>query len=144
MASAVTTERATSAIAVTQYDYDPGATTLSDVAWVDMQGYDWFAVVFFRTIGTSTLVLNIIANEESNGSGTDVNIKTHAFGGGQPDAVGDYIFLSCVAEEIRSVDSDARYVSANLSVATNTDEAVITYIRGGGRQYTGLSSENIA
>ena len=89
MASAVTTERATSAIAVTQYDYDPGATSLSDVAWVDMQGFDWFLVAFFRTIGTGTIVLSIIANEESDGSGTDVNIKAHAIGGGQPDAVAD-------------------------------------------------------
>ncbi len=144
MVSAVTTERATALAARTIYDFDPGGTSLTDIAWVDLQGFDWFLVGVFRTIGTSDMVLHILANDASDGSGTDVTVKTHGFGGGQPDAVGDYIWLSCVAEEIRALDSDARYVSAQLSVATGTDEAVVTYERGGGKQYTALTAESIA
>ena len=144
MASAVTTERGLASAKRTMYDYDTGATTLADVAWVDMQGYDYFLVGVFRTIGTGTLVFHILANEESDGSGTDVNIKTHAFAGGQPDATGDFIWLECLAEEIRAVDSDARYVTAQISDATNSDELVVYYELGGGRQYTGLTAESIA
>jgi len=143
MASAVTTERALANAKRTMYDFDPGATSLTDIAWVDMKGYDYFLVGFFRTVGTSVVVLNIIANEVSNGSGTDVTIKTHAMGSA-PDAVGDYIWLECLAEEIRALDSDARYVSANISVATGTDEAVVYYELSGGRAFTGLTAESVA
>ena len=144
MASTVTTERATANAKRTFYDYDTGATTLADVAWVAMQGFDYFLVGVFRTIGTGALVVHILANDQSNGGGTDVTVKTHAFAGGQPDATGDYIWIECLAEEVRALDSDARYVTAQISDATSTDELVVYYELGGGRTYTGLTAEAIA
>ena len=114
------------------YDFDPNATTATEIGWVDMQNYQLFAAQFFRTIGTSNVTFSIVANSESDGSGSDVTVKTHAVGS-QPDAVGDQLFLSVTAEEIaaaaEAAGTTARYVTAVVSVATNTDEGVVSYIR---------------
>lgn len=134
---------------VTHYDFDPGATSLTDIAWVDMRDFESFTASFFRTIGTSAVVFHILANSASDGSGTDVNIKTHAVGS-EPDAVGDYLFLSCTAEEVAQEASDAgvanaRYVTAQVSVATGTDEGVITYILSGANRPTlNLTADSVA
>ena len=134
-------------LAITHYDFDPGATTATDIGWVDMRDFDNFACSFFRTVGTAATTFKIIGNSASNGSGTDVTIKTHSIGS-EPDATGDYIFLECTGAEIAQEGSDAgetvRYLSASVSVATNSDEGVVTYVRGGGRAYDGLSSDTVA
>jgi len=126
------------------YDFDPDATTLTDIGWVDMKDFDYFLCGFRHTIGTSAVVYKIIANPASDGSGTDVVIKT---GSAQPDAVGDYCWLETTAEEIADADAatgTARYVSMQVSVATGTDEGVVYYERGGGRKYDALTADSIA
>jgi hypothetical protein len=51
---------------------------------------------------------------------------------------------SDVTVKIAALGSDLRYVSVNLTFATGTDEAVVTYIRGNPRfSYSGLSANNI-
>ena len=152
MASPQSSDKLLSNLAITQYDFDPDADTAVDVAWVDMRDFENFAFSFFRTVGTSALdTVKILANADSAGGGTDVEIKTWtnaAFG--DPDAVGDYAFGECTAEEIAQEASDAgianvRYVSVQLEFATSTDEAVVTYVRGGAkRAYDGLSANSIA
>lgn len=134
---------------VTHYDFDPGATTLTDIAWVDMRDFEEITASFFRTVGTGAVVFHILANAESDGSGTDINIKTHAVGS-EPDAVGDYLFLSCSAEEVAQEASDAgvanaRYVTAQVSVATDSDEGVVTYIMSGAnRPGLDLTADSVA
>ena len=117
---------------VKHYDFDPNATTPTDIAWVDMQNFRRFACSFFRTIGTGAVTFRILANAQSTGGGTDVVIKQHAVAA-EPDAVGDQLFLECSAEELAQEAADAgiegvRYVTANVSVATSTDEGVVTYM----------------
>lgn len=124
-----------STIKVTQYDFDPNATTATAVAWVDMRDFASLLVSFFRTVGTSALTLKIQASAASNGdSAEDIVTKTVS---DEPDAVGDYIFLECLAEQVAakaaSTGKALRYVSAVASLATNTDEGVVTYILGGPR-----------
>lgn len=121
---------------VTHYDFDPDVTTAVDVAWVDMRDFDRILFSFFRTVGTSDVTVQVLGNAQSNGGGTDVTIKTAtnaAFG--DPDAVGDYAFIEASADEIvaagKAAGIDVRYVSLNLALATGTDEAVVTYVRGG-------------
>jgi hypothetical protein len=120
--------------AIKAFDFDPDATSLTDVGWVDMRDFASFMATFVRTIGTSAVVFKILANAESDGSGTDVIVKTKTIAS-QPDAVGDQIHLEINAEEIRgacdAAGIDGRYVSAQVSVATATDEAVIIYTRSG-------------
>jgi len=142
MAVATSTDQSSSIMAITQYDHDPDATSAVDVAWVDMRDYGKFIASFFRTVGTSALTYKILANSASDGSGSDVEIKS---GSAAPDAVGDYAFLECTAEELLSAGTDLRYVTLNLTLATGTDEGVVTYIRSCPRHsYAGLTSDSIA
>lgn len=148
MASPQASDKLLSNLAVTHYDFDPDATTATEIAWVDMRDFESIAVSFFRTVGTGTLSMTIIANAASDGSGTDVTIKADP--SLSPDATGDYIFLECTAEEIAQEAADAgvdnvRYVTAVCTFGTGTDEGVVTYIRGNPkRAYDSLSSNSIA
>lgn len=133
---------------VDHYDFDPGGTDAVDVGWVDMQDYDAILITFFRTVGTSNLdTFAIIANSESDGSGTDATVKTHAVAN-EPNAVGDYIVLEVSAEEIRQVETSStgqlRYVSASVEFATGTDEGVVTYIRKARHAQRNLTAESVA
>lgn len=142
MAVATVTDQSSSIMAITQYDHDPDGTSAVDVAWVDMRDYGRFIASFFRTVGTSALTYKILANSASDGSGSDVEIKA---GSAAPDAVGDYAFLECTAEELLSAGSDLRYVTLNLTFATATDEGVVTYVRSMPRHATSsLTSDSIA
>lgn len=122
---------------VTLYDHDPDATSAVDVAWVDMTNASRLLIGFFRTIGTSALTFTVLGNSASNGSGTDRTIKTVTLTGVQPDAVGDYTFVEVSREECIAINEDIKYVSANLTLATGTDEAVVVYIK---EMMTGTSS----
>lgn len=120
------------------YDFDPDVDTPVDVAWVDMQNYRTFQVAFFRTVGVGNVDgLRILANSSPTGAGTDVVVKVHALTA-QPNAVGDYVFLECQAEEVMQEANDAgvtgaRYVTANIEFATATDEGVVMYELGSPR-----------
>lgn len=114
--------------AIKMYDFDPGATTATEIGWVDMRDFECFAAAFFRTIGTGATTFKIQASAASNGS-SPVDIVTHAVGS-EPDAVGDQIFLECGINDLLNAGTDLRYVSAVVSVATGTDEGVILYVRG--------------
>jgi len=143
MATSQTVEKLKSTLAVTHYDHDPDATSATDVAWVDMRDYGNVMMTFFRTVGTSALTFKIIANSESDGSGTDVTVVEYS--GSEPDAVGDYVSLECSAQNLAALGTDLRYVSANLTLATGTDEGVVTYIRAHPRfAESGLTSDSIA
>ena len=76
---------------VLAFDFDPNATTATEISWQDMSDYGELTVIFIRTIGTGNATLKIMSNPESDGSGTDYDVKTHGLANGQPDAVGDKI-----------------------------------------------------
>lgn len=133
MFNSLLTER----LKVTQYDFDPDGTSAVDVAWVPVANVNRMLISFFRTVGTSALTFTVLGNAQSNGGGTDRTIKTVTLTGVQPDAVGDYTFAEVTREEIIATNEDIQYVSANLTFATGTDEAVVTYIR---EMMTGVAS----
>ncbi len=141
-------DKLTSCLAVTQYDFDPNGTDAVDIGWVDMRDFDCFMAMFFRTVGTSALdTFSIIANSESDGSGTDATILAHAVGS-EPDAVGDTLVLEISQDQLREAETTAtgrlRYVSVSAEFATGTDEGVVTYIRHGKRKYQDLTADNVA
>ena len=150
MASAQSSSHIMNNHAIKLYDFDPGVTTVVEIAWVDMRDYEQFLGGFFRTVGTSALTFAIIANDDSAGGGTDVTIKTHAVGS-EPDAVGDQLWLECTAEEIgqlgaaQSTPLDLRYITVTCSTATNSDEGIITYMRTKPRfAASGLTADIVA
>jgi hypothetical protein len=78
-----------SRLKIKSYDFDPNASSATDVGWVDMRDFTHFGVSLFRSVGSNTVTsFAILANSASDGGGTDVTIKTHALGSA-PDAVGD-------------------------------------------------------
>jgi hypothetical protein len=133
--------------AITVYDLDPDATTATDVAWVDMSEWYHFRFLFIRTVGTSALTAKIFANSAANGSGTDITVKTLTLAA-QPDALVDMIQGEYTADDIAAADvanGTARYVTANLTFATGTDEGVVVYERFGPRNATsGLTADIVA
>ena len=118
-------------LVVTGYDFDPDATTATDVGWIDAQDVDALLVKFQRTVGTSALTFLIVGNTLADGSGTDTTIKTITLAA-QPDAVGDIVFGEVTRGEILQAASDAGVeiggLSAVLTFATGTDEGAVTYI----------------
>lgn len=133
---------------IKSFDFDPNGTSLTDVGWVDARPFRDFAFQFFRTIGTSVVVLKILGNTAINGSGDDVVIKTVTISA-QPDAVGDQIFAEVSAEDIAAAGAAAGKsligISAQVSVETGTDEAVVTYVFGGARfAKDGLTADIVA
>lgn len=113
------------------YDFDPDATSATDVGWIDAQDVESFLVQFIRTVGTSNLTFTIIGNTLADGSGTDTTIKTITLAA-QPNALIDTAFGEVTRGEIMQAAADAgveiRGLSASLAFATGTDEAVVNYI----------------
>lgn len=147
MASGLTANKLMSEIKITQYDFDPDSTASTAIGWVDMRDFSKLLVGFFRTIGTSDITLLIKGATSSAGANAQTIVtKTIS---AQPNAVGDYVFLECLAEQIAQVASTSgyalRYVSAYVSFATNTDEGVVTYVQGGPRfAYDGLTADYVS
>lgn len=145
MASSQENQKIKSRQKVTHYDFDPDATTATDVGWVDMRDYGRVLMSLFHSVGTGNVSsFKILANSQPDGSGTDVEVKAHDLTT-QPDAVGDYVFLECTAQELAALGTDLRYVSANIALATATDECVVTYIQSDPRVAAdGLTADSIA
>jgi hypothetical protein len=128
---------------VTSYDFDPDATTETEIAWVDMRDFNCILASFVRTVGTSAVTLEIQASAASDGS-SPVSVVTKTFAA-QPDAVGDVAFLEATTNDILKAGVGLRYVSAVVSVATGTDEGVVTYILGDAQhKQAGLTADVVA
>jgi hypothetical protein len=129
------------------YDFDPGATTLTDIGWVSAVGLLEFLCGFFRTIGTGAVEFKILGNTAADGSGTDVELKAHAVAA-EPDAVGDQIWLEIsaaeIAEQAAAAGVDIVAISAAVSVATATDEGVVLYERHLDYQQEDLTADIVA
>lgn len=150
MASSQSSDKLSGRMKVTMYDHDPDSTAATDVEWVDMRDYGKFMVIAFASAltGNGVTAFTILANADSAGGGTDVEVKAHAVGSA-PDAVGDYLVLECTAEEIaelgRANSLDLRYVSANLTMQNAADENVVVYILADPRfAYDGLTADTVA
>ena len=125
---------------VTVYDVDPDDSTATDVGWVDMSEYNTFTAIAIRTIGTgATDGFLILSNPNSDGSGSDTTIKTHAIGS-EPNAIPDFVVLECNSEELGT----DRYVSASIELATSTDEFIVVYVRSHGKSGLDLTADTIA
>jgi hypothetical protein len=148
MASAQSSNHMVSNYALKLFDFDPDATTATDVGgasgWVDLATFSHFLVCLFRSVGTGTVSSFIIQASASSDGSSPVTVKAHAIGTA-PDAVGDQIFLECSAEEIAVLGTHLRYVNAKIALATSTDECVVAYLRKAGRHaYNGLTADAIS
>lgn len=123
------------------WDHDPGSTSATVITpdggtterWADMRDFSGFVCAAMSSTlnGNGITKLEIVANDESDGSGTDVVIKDS--GTVAADAVGDWVVLECTVEELAQEGADnsvdLRYVAGRITVADAADEAVVVYIR---------------
>ena len=136
---------------VQMFDHDPDTTNSTAVEWVDMRDYGEFSVIDMASAltGVGTDAFSIVADAESDGSGTNVTVVSHAIASA-PDAVGDYLVLTVTAEQIVQEGEDnsqtgLRYVSAVIDKANTADESVVTYIRSKPRfAASGLTADTVS
>lgn len=146
MASAVATEKIGSELKLYSHDHDPGATTAvlaspdggTTIRYQDMRdAHNFGALAKPNIVGGSGLTkLEIVASADT-AFGTVVVVKDS----GTIAVIGlqDNAFLECSAEEVAQLGATLRYVAARLTMATNTDEATVTYIIVPKRAYTALT-----
>lgn len=128
MATTQTMQKQRSRAAFRMYDFDPDATAVTAVAWVDLADYEEFMATIFRTVGTAATTFDLAASASSDGS-SPVQVVAHAVGD-EPNAVADQLHLELSAEQLAALTTAGlRYVSARISVATGTDEFVVAYRR---------------
>jgi hypothetical protein len=140
MASAVTSERFTARNCCHNYDHDPGATTAvlaspdgGTTPWsLDMALYGEFICGVRGTIigGGGVTKVEIVAADDSTLATHLTVIKDS--GTVAADSLNDNVWLSCLASEIEQLSQAAgyklRYVGVRITMATNTDEANVTFI----------------
>ena len=133
MPSNVATHRALSKAKREFIKVDPDVTTAVDVGWRDFRDFGYFLAGLVHSVGTGAVdAFALLANPESGGSGTDVEVKSHALTN-NPDAVSDYIWLECLASEVKQEGDTLRYVSASVELAVDTDEVYVYYEFGNPR-----------
>jgi len=153
MASTVSTEQIGSKQAVSMYDHDPdgtsativsgdGGTTLQVVSLDDYENFGVMAMSSALT-GAGISKLEIIACDASNGTGNITVIKDS--GAVVADAVGDYVWQECTAQEVAQLSTTAKFVGGRITVANAADEAVVAYVRTCPRFATsGLTATSIS
>lgn len=131
MVSALEVNQMRSRAAREMIDVDPDATTPHDIGWRPITGKKAFLAGIMRTIGTGGVTaFKIVANTAADGSGTDIEIKSHALAA-VPDALEDQIWLECSMEEVAALAEAAGVralgISAQITLVTATDEFVAFY-----------------
>lgn len=147
MASSVTSNEALKAnVSIQQYDYDPTASaavvvngtsgpTTND-GYLDMRNFEKVMVGIFKTVGTNSVTLQLVASTAATGTNYTV-VKSASTAGG---ALFETSWLEADVDEFAHLASNLRYVGATVSAETTTDEAVVTILRmNPKRAYTGLT-----
>lgn len=156
MATAVTSQKIASTHAIESYDHDPGATTAvvtspdggTTQRWVAMRDFDYFGVQARPTVvaANGITLLEIVGATDSAGTNVTV-ILAHA--ASVTDSLNEYVWLEVTASQVNEVGRAAGFafthVAARLTMATNTDEANVTYIRTGAkRAYRDMTATSTA
>ena len=137
---AVTTQRIGSRLFVKNYDHDPGAATAilaspdgGTTPWsLDMSLFNYGAAAVRPTIvgGTGVVLVRAFASTDALGATNATLLKTSGAVAG--DSLNDTVFLEWTAEEIAQLAAAAgvvlRYVTIEITMGTNTDEANLTLI----------------
>lgn len=141
MASSVATDKLACNLLVEVFDHDPGSTAAKVTSgdggtnehWVDMRDHTNFAaiVVAAALTGNGPTLLEIVAAPTADETDSDLQvIKTS--GTIAADALGDWAFLECSAEEIAHIGEaagvDLRYAAARITCQNAADEAIVIHL----------------
>lgn len=140
MASAVTSQKIASNMAIKSYDHDPGATTATDLTngstavYLPIAMFEHFGVGCMTSVSASSSgpsLVDIVACTDS--SGTDATTVVSS-GVVDADAVGDFVWVECTAAQIKEVGDAAGKVfthfTAQITCSNSGDECVVTLVRG--------------
>lgn len=137
---AQTSKHVSQHLTITQWKHDPDSAsatvTTPDAGtterWVDMALYEHFGVTALLTIiGSSSgiTLLEIVAASDTDGTAIAQIVTSGAF---DADALGDWAFVECNAEQVRAKavanSTVLRYVAARITCSNSGDEATVTYI----------------
>lgn len=154
MATGVTSQKLASTMKVEAFDHDPGATTAvvtspdggTTPRYVALENYNVFGVVAKPTVvgGNGITLLEIVAATDS--AGTDVTVVL-AHAATVANSLDEYVWLEVTAAQVKECGDAAgkafTHVAARLTMATNTDEASVVYVRAFPRYPTlGLTATN--
>jgi len=149
MASAVATDKLFANMQIDQV-LSGDVTTAAAVTWYDMRDFGAFAALINLVVlgGNGVEAFSLVADAESNGSGGNETIKTHATPT-TADAAGDMLVLECTASEVNHVGEAAskelRYVAVKLECHNASDNVLVTAIRHEPRwAYDGLTGDDVA
>lgn len=108
-------------------------------------GYQKVLAGLVRTVGTGTVsTFRIFVSDDAAGTTNATNVISHAIGSA-PDAVGDTIWLEASGEQLRAASSTAAYVGVKITLATSTDECIVSFERAGARfKYDALTADYIS
>ena len=151
MASQLAVDKIACNTLIQMWDHDPDTTAATGVTpdggtterWVDIRDYTDFSVALMATImgGNGPTLLEIIASEaEDDGDASVTIIKTS--GTIAADAMGDWAFLECTAEEIAHLASSyaLRYVTARVTCHHSGDEAVAVFMATAKRPHDAVTA----
>lgn len=154
MATAVTSQKLGSIMAVESYDHDPGATTAvvltngTTERWVAMRDFGAVGVIAKPTVvaaGGLTL-LEIVAATDSTGTDETLVLASATL---TANGLDEYAWLEVTQDQIKecgvAAGKNFTHVSARLTMATATDEACVTIIRAlPKRAYANLTASSFA
>lgn len=139
MASAVTSQKIASNLAILSYDHDPGGTSATIVSpdggttkrVVPLALYEHFGVACMTSVAAGGVTkVEIVGCTDSSGSNPTVVVDS---GTVAADAVGDFVFVECTAAQVKEVGDAASltltHVAARITCSNSGDEAVVTYLR---------------
>lgn len=116
--------------------------------WLDMRDYEGFAVMAFNVAltGAGITKVEILAADDTSGTNATV-IKDS--GTVAADALADYVFLECSAQEIQQESEDGgynlRYVNVRLTADNAADDQGVVTTRYGARHpQDGLTATTIS
>lgn len=157
MATAVTSNKIASNLAILSYDHDPGGTSATITSpdggttkrVVALALYELFGVAAMTSVSASSsgiTLLEIVGCTDSSGSNPTQIVSSGAV---VADAVGDFVFVECTAAQVKECGDAAgltlTHVAARLTCSNAGDEAVVTYIRGNSKfPQSGLTANVIA
>lgn len=120
-------------------------TGVNDTSWIDMRNFDNIAVVLKKTKGTGAFGSVVLqGNTSGSGGGTDLTISTYT-GTVPATLTGVSTCIETDENQIAQLAGAAgtagvRYVNLQVAFVDSGDEAAVTYIARGTRQYSGLTT----
>lgn len=156
MATAVTTNKVASTMALKLFDHDPNASSAVVVStdggttknYLAMRDYEHFALLVMNSVSTSAsgpTLVEIVAAESSTGTNATVIVTS---GTVASVTVGDNILVECSADQINEVGKAAGYnfthVTGRITCSNSGDECVVLMGRFKPKfPQSGLTANNI-